>query len=52
MSADLERLAKQAVIGELEHLRDELRKLVEPLTEKQCRTRPNGSGWCCPPWCS
>ena len=40
MSADLERLVKQAVIGGLEHLWDELRKLVEPLTEGQFWRKP------------
>ena len=40
MSAVLEQLAKQALIGELEGLRNELRKLVEPLTEAQFWRRP------------
>ena len=33
MATDILALVKTSLIGELEHLRDEIRKLAEPLTE-------------------
>src|SRR5262245_41294294 len=44
MSGDLAALAKQALCGELERLRDELRGLVEPLDEAQFWARPTEPG--------
>jgi uncharacterized damage-inducible protein DinB len=40
MSADITGLAKTALIGELEHLRDEVRKLAEPLSQEQFWKKP------------
>ncbi|HEY1861260.1 MAG TPA: DUF664 domain-containing protein [Gemmataceae bacterium] len=40
MAADLADLAKNALIGELEKLRDEVRQLAEPLTDEQLWRKP------------
>ena len=40
MSADLGTLARSALIGELEQLRDAVRQLVEPLSEEELYARP------------
>src|ERR1700730_13642281 len=44
MSIDLTNLAKQAIIGELEQLRDQVRSLAEPLSEAEFWTKPLESG--------
>jgi uncharacterized damage-inducible protein DinB len=44
MSGDLANLVKQALCGELERLRDELRVLVEPLDEAQFWRKPIDPG--------
>jgi uncharacterized damage-inducible protein DinB len=44
MSVDLTNLAKSALIGDLESLLGELRKLVEPLTEEQFWKKPTEPG--------
>ena len=44
MSVDLTSLAKTALIGELELLLGDLRKLVEPLTEEQFWKKPTEPG--------
>jgi uncharacterized damage-inducible protein DinB len=44
MSGDLANLAKQALCGELERLRDELRGLVDPLDEAQFWKKPTDPG--------
>src|SRR5438105_1600983 len=40
MNLDMTNLAKQAIIGELEQLRDQVRAVAEPLTEKEFWTKP------------
>jgi uncharacterized damage-inducible protein DinB len=40
MSSDTTNLAKQAIIGELEQLRDQVRSLSEPLSEAEFWTKP------------
>jgi uncharacterized damage-inducible protein DinB len=40
MTADITSLAQTALTGELEHLRDEVKKLVDPLTEEQFWRKP------------
>ena len=40
MSIDLTKLAKQAIIGELEQLRDQVRSVAEPLSETAFWTKP------------
>jgi uncharacterized damage-inducible protein DinB len=44
MATDLLALTRTALIEELEHLRDEVRKLTEPLTEAQLWAKPVASG--------
>jgi len=44
MATDLVTLAKTALIGEVEHLRDEVRKLAEPLTQEQFWKKPTEPG--------
>jgi uncharacterized damage-inducible protein DinB len=44
MATDLLTLSRTAVIGELEHLRDEVRKTVEPLSEKELWQKPIDPG--------
>jgi hypothetical protein len=40
MSLDITTLAKQAIIGQLEQLRDQVRELAEPLSETEFWTKP------------
>jgi uncharacterized damage-inducible protein DinB len=40
MTIDITNLAKQAIIGELEQLRDQVRSLSEPLSEAEFWTKP------------
>jgi hypothetical protein len=40
MAADLLGLSRTALIGELEHLRNEVRGIAEPLSEKELWTKP------------
>jgi uncharacterized damage-inducible protein DinB len=40
MATDLLELSRTALIGQLEHLRDEVRELAEPLSEKELWTKP------------
>ena len=40
MSTDTTELAKRAIIGELEQLRDQVRTLAEPLSEAEFWARP------------
>jgi uncharacterized damage-inducible protein DinB len=40
MAAELDKLVKDALIGELEALRDQIRTAAEPLSEKQFWTKP------------
>jgi uncharacterized damage-inducible protein DinB len=40
MAADLTALTRTALIGELQHLRDEVKKLAEPLTDAQLWKKP------------
>src|SRR5580698_4939260 len=40
MSIDVANLAKQAIIGQLEQLRDQVRTLSEPLSEAEFWTKP------------
>jgi hypothetical protein len=40
MATDVADLAKSALIGELEKLRDEVRLVAEPLTEEQLWRKP------------
>ena len=40
MAADLLNLARAGLIGELEQLRDEVRQVAEPLSEKELWTKP------------
>ena len=40
MTADLVALSRTALIGELEHLRNEVRGIAEPLSEKELWTKP------------
>jgi len=40
MAADLLSLARSALIGELEQLRDGVREVAEPLSEKELWTKP------------
>src|SRR5216110_942476 len=40
MAADLLALARSALIGELEQLRNEVREVAEPLSEKELWSRP------------
>jgi uncharacterized damage-inducible protein DinB len=40
MTIDMTNLAKQAIIGELEQLRDQVRSLSEPLSETEFWTKP------------
>jgi uncharacterized damage-inducible protein DinB len=44
MAADLAAVAKAALAGRLEALRDDVRKLAEPLTEEQFWSRPVDPG--------
>src|SRR2546423_9459734 len=44
MATDLAALTRTALIEELEHLRDEVRKLGEPRTEAQFWAKPVASG--------
>ena len=44
MSADLLDLVKRGLTWEMEHLRDEVRKLVEPLTEAEFWSKPVDPG--------
>ena len=40
MTAEIASLARAALTGELEHLRDEVKKLADPLTEEQFWRKP------------
>jgi hypothetical protein len=40
MAADLLALSQAALIGQLEHLRDEVRELANPLSDKELWTKP------------
>jgi uncharacterized damage-inducible protein DinB len=44
MAVDMTALARTAVIGGLEHLRDQVRELAEPLTDQELWTKPMEPG--------
>lgn len=44
MAADLLTLSRAALIGELEHLRDEVKEAAEPLSEKELWMKPVNPG--------